>query len=62
MAVIAEQFLELREDIIGFFDSCIEENSNKLVLSVSAFIESEWFLICCLKFTPSLEIYSHFLS
>ena len=34
-------------NIRRFFEEYINENSNKLVLAVDSYIESEWFLTCC---------------
>lgn len=47
VAEIDKEFLLLRDLIIEFFEACIDTNSNKLVLAVSAFLESDWFQICC---------------
>lgn len=48
---LATQFLRLKSTIQDFFDSVVDENSNKLVLAVSTFTENAWFSCCC-------EVYS----
>lgn len=46
IAEIAKQFLNMRENILKFFDAVVDENANKLVLAVSTYVQSEWFLTC----------------
>ena len=48
---IAKEFLSRRLSIIDFFNATVDENANKLVLAVSTYIQSGWFLCC-------LEVYS----
>ena len=47
IAQIANQFLKLKDQIIRFFDTVVDINSNKLVLAVSVYIQSDWFSLCC---------------
>ena len=46
IAEIAQEFLARKDSIIQFFEECVNENSNKLVLAVSTYIQNEWFHIC----------------
>ena len=46
IADISRTFNGMREDIMMFFDEYINVNSNKLVLAVATYIESDWFLLC----------------
>ena len=32
--------------ILDFFDEIVDQNSNKLVLAVSNYIQNEWFIMC----------------
>jgi len=48
---LAKLFLHQKEDLLKFFEQVIDENSNKLVLAVSTFINSEWLVICCQVYT-----------
>ena len=57
IALIAKQYLNLRENILAFFESCVDENSNKLVLAVSTYIESEWFLICTEVYSELADLF-----
>ena len=44
IAEIAQKFLSHHQSILDFFQSVVDENSNKLVLIVSTYIQSHWFL------------------
>lgn len=44
---LAKLFLEQKQDLVKFFNHVVDENSNKLVLAVSTFINSEWFQLSC---------------
>jgi len=46
IAEISKEFNNSRAGIKKFFDECVNINSNNLVLAVSAYIESDWFLLC----------------
>ena len=46
-AQIANQFLKMKDQVLKFFDSVVDINSNKLVLAVSVYIQSDWFSLCC---------------
>ena len=35
------------QHIRDFFEEYVDENSNKLVLAVHTYVESDWFLTCC---------------
>ena len=35
------------QHIRDFFEEYVDENSNKLVLAVHTYVESDWFLPCC---------------
>ena len=43
---LAKMFLEHRDDLVKFFDQCVDENANKLVLAVSGYITSDWMFMC----------------
>ena len=43
---LAKLFVEHRDDLVQFFDQCVDENANKLVLAVSGYITSDWMLMC----------------
>ena len=43
----ANQFLKIKDQVLKFFDSMVDINSNKLVLAVSVYIQSDWFNLCC---------------
>ena len=47
IAQIANQFLQMKDQVLKFFDSVVDINSNKLVLAVSVYIQSNWFSLCC---------------
>ena len=47
IAQIANQFLKMKDQVLKFFDSVVDINSNKLVLAVSVYIQSDWFSLCC---------------
>ena len=47
IAQIAKQFLKMKDQVLKFFDSVVDINSNKLVLAVSIYIQSDWFSLCC---------------
>ena len=47
IAQIANQFLNMKDQVLKFFDSVVDINSNKLVLAVSVYIQSDWFRSCC---------------
>ena len=42
-----KDFMAMKESVCNFFESCVDINSNKLVLAVSTYLESEWFHLCC---------------
>lgn len=46
IAEIAQKFLAHRQSILDFFESVVDKNSNKLVLAVATYIQSDWFLCC----------------
>lgn len=46
IAETAKQFLKMHEHIMKFFESVVDANANKLVLAVSTYLQSEWFIIC----------------
>ena len=37
----------MKDQILKFFNSVVDINSNKLVLAVSVYIQSDWFSLCC---------------
>ena len=47
IAQIANQFLEMKDQVLKFFDSVVDINSNKLVLAMSVYIQSNWLSLCC---------------
>ena len=47
IAQIANQFLKMKDQVLKFFDSVVDINSNKLVLAVSVYIQSDRFSLCC---------------
>ena len=47
IAQIANQFLKMKDQVLKFFDSVVDINSNKLVLAVSVYIQSNCFSLCC---------------
>ena len=49
-AELASTFLEHRSDLQKFFSEVVDENSNKLVLAVATYIESDWFLTGCIVY------------
>ena len=51
IAELAKEYLKWRKSIQEFFTVVVDINSNKLVLTVSTFIQNEWFAYCS-------EIYS----
>ena len=42
----ARQFISYKHLILDFFDEIVDQNSNKLVLAVSNYIQNEWFIMC----------------
>ena len=50
IAQIANQFLKMKDQVLKFLDSVVDINSNKLVLAVSVYIQSDWFS-CAANFT-----------
>ena len=42
----ARQFVSHKDLILEFFDEVVDQNSNKLVLAVSNYIQNEWFIMC----------------
>ena len=49
-AALASMFLKHKPDLQRFFAEVVDENSNKLVLAVSTYIESDWFYTGCLVY------------
>ena len=47
IAQIANQFLKMKHQVLKFFDSVVNINSNKLVLDMSVYIQSDWFSLSC---------------
>ena len=47
IAQIANQFLKTKDQVLKFFDSLVDINSNKMVLALSVYIQSDWFSLCC---------------
>ena len=47
IAQISNQYLKMKDQVLKFFDSVLDINSNKLLLAVSVFIQSDWFSLCC---------------
>ena len=47
IAQIANQFPKMKDQVFKFFDFVVDINSNKLVLAVSVYIQSDWFSLCC---------------
>ena len=47
IAQIANQFLKMKDQVLKFFDSLVDVNSNKLILAVSVYIQGDWFSLCC---------------
>jgi hypothetical protein len=45
IASLASLFLVHKEDLVKYFSENIDENSNKLVLALSAYFKSEWFSV-----------------
>ena len=43
---IAKEFLCRQQSTIYLFDAIVDVNSNKLVLTVSTYIQNDWFLWC----------------
>ena len=41
---------DVRESIITFFDTIVDENMKKFLLAVATLIQSYWFLCCDKKF------------
>ena len=41
IAQIANQFLKMKDQVLKFFDSVVDINSNKLALAVSVYIQSD---------------------
>ena len=50
---LASLYLEHQQDLLRFFDEEVDENSNKLVLALTAYFKSDWFTIGC-------KVYSKF--
>ena len=46
IAEIAKQFLKMRTSIMELFDAVVDIQSNKLVLGVSMYVQSAWFVLC----------------
>ena len=46
IAELAKTYLKLKEHILKFFEAVVDENSNKLVLAVSTYIQNDWFQCC----------------
>ena len=49
-AALASIFLEHKENLNKFFAEVVDENSNKLVLAVATYIESDWFSTGCMVY------------
>ena len=49
-AELASTFLKHKSDLQKFFSEVVDEHSNKLVLAVAAYIESDWFFTGCLVY------------
>ena len=47
IAQIANQFLKMKDQVLKFCDSVVDINSNKSILAVSVYIQSDWFSLCC---------------
>ena len=56
---LAKLFLHQKEDLLKFFEQVVDENSYKLVLAGSTFINSEWFVICCQVYVKFHDILIH---
>ena len=46
IAQITNQFLKIKDQVLKFFDSLVDINSNKLFLAVSVYIQSDSFSLC----------------
>ena len=47
MGNLSTYFLEHSDLLRQFFDEMVDENQNKLVLVVSTYIRSDWFMLSC---------------
>ena len=57
IATLAKRFLQHRDDLIRFFDQCVDEQSNKLVLAVSDYLLSDWMKMCCQSYCVVRELF-----
>ena len=46
IAELSREYISHKSQITKFFDDVVDENSNKLVLAVSIYIQNEWFFEC----------------
>ena len=56
IAQIANQFLKMKDQVLKFFDSVVDINSNKLILAVSVYTQSDWFSLCCKLYRKIADI------
>ena len=45
-AELSREFVKHQKQILQFFEDVVDENSNKLVLAVSTYIQNDWFSLC----------------
>ena len=55
-AEISDQHLDLKDNIMQFFDKIVDENANKLALAVHSYISSNWFQTCCELYKKSCDL------
>ena len=56
IAQIANQFQKIKDQVLKFFNSVVDITSNKLVLAVSVYIQSDWFGLCCELYKKTTDL------
>ena len=55
-AFLASLFLEHSMDLKEYWDTCVDENSNKLVLALNSYFDNEWFFLGCQVYSKFNEV------
>ena len=56
-AHLAKLFVQHRDDLVSFFDQCVDEQANKLVLAVSNYVVSDWLFMCAQAYCTVGELF-----
>ena len=55
-AFLASLFLEHSMDLKEYWDTCVDENRNKVVLALNSYFDNEWFFLGCQVYSKFNEV------